>query len=73
MPSCSEHRRCLAWFQKQGTGGGELLHHALRSGDAVQLASCLYLQRELGQRVPLIAFDDRLNDAARAEGVSLKP
>jgi predicted nucleic acid-binding protein len=50
-----------------------LVRHALRSGDAVQLASCLYLQRELGQCVPLIAFDDRLNHAARAEGLSLRP
>lgn len=30
-----------------------LLRHRLRAGDAVQLASCLYLQRELGQPLPL--------------------
>jgi predicted nucleic acid-binding protein len=48
-----------------------LLRHALRSGDAVQLASCLYLQRETGERVPFAAFDERLNDAARAEGLTL--
>ena len=48
-----------------------VLRHALRSGDAVQLASCLYLQREAGQRVLFAAFDERLNNAARAEGLTL--
>ena len=42
----------------------------LRSGDAVQLASCLYLQRETGQRVLFTAFDERLNNAAGAEGLT---
>jgi hypothetical protein len=48
-----------------------LLRHALRSGDAVQLASSLYLQRKIGERVLFAAFDDRLNNAARAEGLAL--
>lgn len=48
-----------------------LLRHGLRAGDAVQLASCLYLQRETTQRIPFVAFDDRLTDAARAEGLTL--
>lgn len=48
-----------------------LFRHALRSGDAVQLASCLYLQREIGERVPFAAFDERLMNAARAEGLAL--
>jgi predicted nucleic acid-binding protein len=48
-----------------------LLRHPLRSGDAVQLASCLYLQRETGQGVLFAAFDERLNKAARAEGLTL--
>jgi uncharacterized protein len=48
-----------------------LVRHGLRSGDAVQLASCLYLQREVGQRISFAAFDDRLNAAARLEGLSL--
>ena len=48
-----------------------ILRHVLRSGDAVQLASGLYLQRESGQRVVFAAFDDRLNDAARAEGLTV--
>ena len=48
-----------------------LVRHSLRSGDAVQLASCLYLQRETGERIPFAAFDDRLATAARAEGLTL--
>jgi hypothetical protein len=35
----------------------------------VQLASCLYLQRQLAQPVPFAAFDRRLVLAARAEGL----
>ena len=30
-----------------------------------------YLQRETGQRVLFAAFDERLNNAARAEGLTL--
>jgi predicted nucleic acid-binding protein len=48
-----------------------LIRHSLRSGDAVQLASCLYLQRETGERISFAAFDDRLTRAARAEGLTL--
>jgi predicted nucleic acid-binding protein len=48
-----------------------LLRHHLRSGDAVQLASCVYLQREIGERISFAAFDDRLTTAARAEGLTL--
>jgi uncharacterized protein len=48
-----------------------VLRHPLRSGDAVHLASCLYLKRETGQRISFAAFDDRLNAAARAEGLTL--
>ena len=50
---------------------GLVLRHDLRSGDAVQLASCLFLQRETGQRVLFAAFDARLHNAARAEGLTL--
>jgi predicted nucleic acid-binding protein len=50
---------------------GLFLRYPLRSGDAVQLASCLYLQRETGQRVLFAAFDERLNNAALAEGLTL--
>jgi uncharacterized protein len=48
-----------------------LVRHILRSGDAVQLASCLYLQRETGERISFAAFDDRLATAAHAEGLTL--
>jgi hypothetical protein len=50
---------------------GLLIRHSLRSGDAVQLASCLHLQRETGEQIPFGAFDDRLTTAARAEGLTL--
>lgn len=48
-----------------------LLRHALRAGDAVQLASCLYLQRQLAESVPFVAFDRRLVRAAHAEGLTV--
>ena len=50
-----------------------LLRHSLRAGDAVQLASCLYLQREMGQPLPFVAFDDRLTKAAHEEGLTVVP
>ena len=46
-----------------------LLRYPLRAGDAVQLASGLYLQRQLGRPVPFVAYDRRLVLAARAEGL----
>ena len=48
-----------------------ILRHPLRAGDAIQLASCLYLQRQLAQPIPMVAFDGRLVQAARAEGVAV--
>jgi predicted nucleic acid-binding protein len=51
--------------------GSLLLRHRLRAGDAIQLASCLYLQRQLAQPVPFVAFDRGLLDAARAEAVKI--
>ena len=48
-----------------------LLRRRLRAGDAVQLASCLYLQREMRQPLPFVAFDDRLAEAARHEGLTV--
>ena len=50
-----------------------LLRHRLRAGDAVQLASCLYLQREMSQPLPFVAFDDRITEAARHEGLTVVP
>lgn len=52
---------------------GLLLRHPLRAGDAVQLASCVYLQQELGEPMPFVVFDDRLRTAARIEGLSVIP
>lgn len=47
-----------------------LQRYPLRAGDAIQLASCLYLQEQLGEEVALVAFDGRLTEAARREGLS---
>lgn len=46
--------------------------HALRAGDAIQLASCLYIQEELGDETSFVAFDDRLANAARLEGLAVE-
>lgn len=48
-----------------------LQRHSLRSGDAVQLASCLHLREALEDDVRLVAFDERLVAAARNERVAL--
>lgn len=48
-----------------------LERHPLRSGDAIQLASCLYLQEQIDEPVPLVAFDDRLIQAGRLEGLTI--
>ena len=48
-----------------------LARHSLRAGDGVQLASCLYLRPQMTDEVALLAYDARLNEAARAEGVRL--
>lgn len=45
--------------------------HPLRAGDAIQLASCLYVRETVNPRTTLVSFDDRLNTAARLEGVRL--
>lgn len=50
---------------------GLLLRHQLRASDAVQLASCLHLQRELAEPVPFVGFDQRLRRAARCEGLTV--
>jgi predicted nucleic acid-binding protein len=50
-----------------------LLRQRLRAGDAVQLASCLYLQREMNRPLPFVAFDYRLAEAARHEGLTVVP
>lgn len=52
---------------------GLLLRHPLRAGDAIHLASCVFLQQELGETIPFVVFDDRLRAAAHAEGLSVLP
>lgn len=46
-----------------------LARHRLRPGDSVQLASTLSLQEQVGSPVEFVAFDGRLLEAARAEGL----
>jgi predicted nucleic acid-binding protein len=48
-----------------------LMRHALRAGDALQLASCLHLREAVGEAVAFAGFDDRLNGAAAEEGLRL--
>lgn len=47
-----------------------LLRHALRSGDAIQLASAMVLRDSIGELEAFVAHDVRLLQAAQAEGVS---
>ena len=44
-----------------------LQRHTLRAGDAIQLASCLFLRDQLGEPTVFVAFDERLSAAARRE------
>lgn len=46
-----------------------LERHQLRAGDAIQLASCLLLRDTAASSLTFSAFDDRLSQAARAEGL----
>lgn len=48
-----------------------LVRHPLRAGDAIQLASALFLRRELERAVGFLAYDERLSEAATAEGLLL--
>ncbi|HUR33347.1 MAG TPA: type II toxin-antitoxin system VapC family toxin [Vicinamibacterales bacterium] len=50
-----------------------LVRHSLRTGDALQLASCQYLRHALSENVPMVVFDDRLLRAARDAGVPIVP
>ena len=50
-----------------------LLRHSLRSGDSIQLASCLILQQALRSPLPMVVFDGRLREAAAGEGVTVLP
>ncbi len=44
-----------------------LKRHPLRAADALQLASCLELEKELRLPVLFVAYDRRLNQAAKKE------
>lgn len=48
---------------------GLLARHPLRAGDAVQLACALELKQRLDYDVGFVGFDERLNLAARREGL----
>lgn len=50
-----------------------LRRHRLRAGDAVQLAACLELSRGYGLDVQFVAYDVRLTDAGRREGLVVLP
>lgn len=52
-----------------------LARHALRAGDALQLASALLLRDRLGPDNPMsiIVYDERLHRAAQAEGLRVSP
>ncbi len=52
---------------------GLLARHPLRAGDALHLASCLYLHARTGGRIAFVGYDERLNEAVEAEGVELLP
>ena len=49
-----------------------LERHLMRASDAIQIASCLCLRDETGSAVSLVAYDTRLADAARAEGLTIE-
>jgi predicted nucleic acid-binding protein len=46
-----------------------LTRHRLRASDSVQLASGLYLSEQAGTPLQFVAFDERLLEAAQAEGL----
>lgn len=46
-----------------------LVRHPLRAADAIQLSSCLVLQRWMARPIGFAAFDRRLLDAAGREGL----
>ncbi len=50
-----------------------LAGYPLRAGDAIQLASCQYLRRELSDDIPMVVFDERLSKAAVANGIAVIP
>jgi len=47
--------------------------HDLRGFDAIHLSSALFFERESGEPVTFSAWDDRLLEAAAAEGLAAAP
>jgi uncharacterized protein len=50
-----------------------LARHRLRAGDALQLASALFLREAISSELALVAYDQRLRMAAQAEGLRVLP
>lgn len=50
---------------------GLLLRHALRAGDAIQLASALMVHMQAPRGAPFVSYDRRLADAARRERLTV--
>ncbi|MCH7746633.1 MAG: type II toxin-antitoxin system VapC family toxin [Acidobacteria bacterium] len=50
-----------------------LRRHRLRAGDAIQLASGVFLRERIGETVTFVAFDRRLTEVARQEGLDVEP
>ena len=50
-----------------------LADHALKAADSIHLASCLALSERLDQSLVFACWDERLLQAARAEGLSTLP
>jgi predicted nucleic acid-binding protein len=44
-----------------------LLRYPLRAADSLQMAAALELRERTGEEIRFVAFDDRLNEAARSE------
>ncbi|HEX9725597.1 MAG TPA: type II toxin-antitoxin system VapC family toxin [Vicinamibacteria bacterium] len=50
-----------------------LLQNRLRAGDAIQLASCVFVQESTVAPVTFVASDEGLNQAAAKSGLALSP
>jgi predicted nucleic acid-binding protein len=48
-----------------------LVEHQLRAADALQLAAAALMKRLSDVPIPFVCLDDRLTDAARAEGFGI--
>ena len=50
---------------------GLLGRYPLRASDSIQLATCLHLQQRLGPTIEMVAYDVRLTEAGRQEGLAV--